>query len=238
MIYLQPYGFSRSARVAMADPLAGLPAHLVKRVASYRFCTGVCQRIKERTHFAKRQGSDSQCTSADSRLLTASEKVALIQSWEEEDKPGQAATEEAVSLERERLLQQEAARPANSLVVPDGQFRFQFGQMTGKTIAEALAIKPNYIAHLIAGKQLQNRKGLEAALKTAGMFEAQLAKAKEFGRKRAQAIVDQAAAADDPSKGSQVLEGEASKPKRAEALAGSRASRSRGSACRSFTHGG
>jgi hypothetical protein len=74
------------------DSLSGVDSDLLKKVANYRFCQGVCQQAKERSHFAKRQGAVNSCTPDMARLLTRDEKAALIRSWAEEEKEGEVAS--------------------------------------------------------------------------------------------------------------------------------------------------
>ena len=79
------------------DSLDALPAELIKRAGRYRYCCGVCQRPKERSHFAARGQSKGSCTS---RLLSPAEKAELIHGWMQEQAEGKSGRVAVVAQER------------------------------------------------------------------------------------------------------------------------------------------
>ena len=83
-------------------------------------------------------------------------------------------------------MNRESQRPSPVLNDSSGEYVFDFGQMKGLTIAAVLEKKPDYIAHLIAGQQLDNRPTLAEALRKAGILEAETVKANEFRKLSAQ----------------------------------------------------
>jgi hypothetical protein len=93
-----------------------------------------------------------------------------------QENEGDAARAAVVAETRQELLARADDAPAR--VDGEGEYRFNFGQMKGKTIQEALALKQDYVAHLIAGGHLPNRPTLVKALTDAGVLDAETTKAK------------------------------------------------------------
>ena len=172
-----------------ADPLRDLPAHLVKRVAKYRFCTGVCQRPKERSH-PRQAPESSACRSAEQRLLSPEEKSTLIHQWMLEEAGGRDGRLAVVAQVRTELLQQEAhRRDADGAGGSGGdEFRFDFGKYRGKCLPWVREVAPDYVSRIIAYKNFFT-PSLRHALESDGTLDKEIEKATLFQKDAAERVV-------------------------------------------------
>mmetsp|Transcript_75948 Transcript_75948/g.118679 ORF Transcript_75948/g.118679 Transcript_75948/m.118679 type:complete len:813 (+) Transcript_75948:62-2500(+) len=188
------------------EDLSQFPKAVVKRAREYRFCHGVCQRIKHRVHFAKRLGVNNPCHGVKGEVLSKSQLVALVkQMMEEEGDDGEAKKKARVEKQRREALAKEREGTAVPEQQPSGtvdqdqceqgEYIFDFGMHTGKKLSEVRSKHPDYIATIIVSNQLQrsHTANFKAALQKEGTLQQEIDNAKTFQTKKAERKVAQAA---------------------------------------------